>query len=609
LIGRTGLFGDISMFKGTTVKAILAVVFFACGTGLGQSLEDNWKDFVHYVKIGHAELAKGYAQAILESKADPSELMALAKGSPEDYQILVMVHEAKREPELAELIGRIIALVEKGMLARKTEAPIIAEEVRRLSSTQRGWVTAVKRLQAAGEYAIPFMLEAMADPDRKAEFPNIVRALPYIGRDGIRPLVAALQSKSVVIKGEIIKALGKIGYPQSKPYLKYVAEQDSSPELRSMAANSLVQIDPGAVRLSAAELFYELGERYYYHTESLAPQEDSNSLNIWFWDQAEQKLRSVKVDSRYFYELMAMRCCEWALRADGGFGKAIGLWVASFFKAESYGLEMPAYFGSGHADALTYATTAGVQYLHQALARAVKDKNAYVALGAVEALATTAGEKSLLYRLGSSQPLVEALSFANRAVRYSAAIAIGSAGPTEEFPESKLVVANLAQALSRGAVATGEDARLWSEQVANTYAVRAARVMLKLAESRNRVIDLSIAQPFLIAAINDERSEIQILVGRILAYLDSPDAQRAIAAMALDEGNSLEVRVAAFESLATSAKLNANMLIDQMVDGIYALIKSDQTDPELRSTAAAAFGALNLPSEKVKDLILDQAKS
>ena len=46
-----------------------------------------------------------------------------------------------------------------------------------------------------------------------------------------------------------------------------------------------------------------------------------------------------------------------------------------------------------------------------------------------------------------------------------------------------------------------------------------------------------------------------------------------------------------------------------MVDGIYALTSSDQTDPNLRSAAAAAYGALNLPSQKAKDLILDQAKS
>jgi len=130
-----------------------------------------------------------------------------------------------------------------------------------------------------------------------------------------------------------------------------------------------------------------------------------------------------------------------------------------------------------------------------------------------------------------------------------------------------------------------------------------------LAQTRNRVIDLSLALNVLINATNDKRTEIRTLAGQILAYLESPDAQRAIAAMALDGGNSLEVRISAFESLATSAKLNANMLIDQMLDGIYALISSDETDPALRSAAAAAYGALNLPSQKVKDLILDQAKS
>ena len=79
--------------------------------------------------------------------------------------------------------------------------------------------------------------------------------------------------------------------------------------------------------------------------------------------------------------------------------------------------------------------------------------------------------------------------------------------------------------------------------------------------------------------------------------------------MALSANNSLDVRISAFNSLGTSAKLNANMLTEQMIDGIYTLISSDATDTDLRSAAAAAYGALNLPSQKVKDLILDQAKS
>lgn len=596
------------MSRRRTVTTILIATFFLTSTGFAQSLEENWKDFVHYVKIGHSDLAKGYAQAILQSNPDPVELLALSKETPTDYQILELVYESKRDPELAELVGKVLKVINEGTFTRRTDAPIIAEEVRRLTGTDRGWVMAVERLRAAGEYAIPFMLDAMADDTRKAEYPNIIRALPEIGRDAIRPLVAALQTDNVFIKGEIIKALGKIGYPQSQGYLKYIAENDKSPELRAMAGTSLAQIDPSAVQVPAARLFFKLGEDYYYRVQSFAPQEDADFANMWFWNAQDGRLERVEVDKGHFYELMSMRACEWALRADATFGHAIGLWVAAFFKAESAGVAMPEFFGPAHADALVYATTAGVQYLHQALARAVRDNNAYVALGVVEALATTAGEKSLLYQIGAAQPLAEALRFKNRAVRYSAAIAIASAGPQEKFAESKLVIANLAQAIGQNAEAGGGDDGLWSEKVANTYAVRAAEVMLKLAESRNRVIELSLAQQHLAAATNDKRPEIQILAGKVLAYLGSPDAQRAIAAMALDNRNSMEVRIAAFGSLATSAKLNANMLVGEMIDDIYMLISSEQTDPALRTAAAAAYGALNLPSQKVKDLILDQAK-
>jgi hypothetical protein len=319
---------------------------------------------------------------------------------------------------------------------------------------------------------------------------------------------------------------------------------------------------------------------------------------------------SVKVPKDYFNELMAMRCCEWALKSDAGFGPAIGLWLAAFFKAESTGMEtMPAYFGQSHADALVYATTAGVEYLHQALARAVKDNNPHVALGVIEALGTTAGEKSLLYRIGPAQPLLEALSFNSIMVRYSAAIAIASAGPKEPFAESKLVVANLAEALGQnGKPVAGQDSR-WNKEIADSYALRAAQAMLNLAVSRNPVINLSAAQNALVSAVNDERKEIQILSGQVLAHLDSPGAQRAIAAMALNTNNAPDVRIAAFNSLTTSAKLNANMLVDPMINAIYSLISSTDTDPALRSAAAAAYGALNLPSRKVKDLIIDQAKS
>jgi hypothetical protein len=385
--------------------------------------------------------------------------------------------------------------------------------------------------------------------------------------------------------------------------LKYVAENDQSAQLRELAVEAIEKIDSSALKLPAAELLFNLAENYYYHSESLAAAADYDFANIWFWDKGSRSLVREEVGKAHFNELMAMRACEWALKADESLGKAISLWLAAFFKAESTGLAQPAYFGSGHAGAMTYATTSGPEYLHQSLERALNENNAYVTLEVVEALAANAGEKSLLWRLGTEQPLVKALSFDDRAVRYSAAIAIGGAGPTSQFMGSKLIIQNLAEAVGRnGADELGDE-------LADTYAIRAVEVLNKLAVTRNRVVDMLGALESLVEGTKGSWPQMQNMAGDVLARLDSPDAQRAIADMALSAGNSLDVRKYAFDSLAISAKLNANLLTDEQIDAIYSLISSDATDAELRNTAAIAYGALNLPSKRVKDLILDQANS
>ena len=594
--------------KLSAVSLVLVIIFSTTTACFAQSLEDNWDNFLHYTTIGRLDLAVGYANALVAANPDPVELLALAEANRQGSELLKRAAQTSHNAELARLSEKIIDIIEQGRFIRRTDPKIIVAEVERLATTNRGRLTALKRLQNAGEYAVMYMIEAMAEPARRQELPHLVWALRRLGKDAIRPLVAALQTENVPVKTEIIKALGSIGYPQSLAYLKYVVENSDSAELRALAKDSIGQIDSAARKSTSAQLFYKLAENYYYHAQSLAPAEDADFANVWFWDADRQRLFSEKVDRDYFNELMAMRACEWALKADEGFGRAIGLWVAAYFKAESYGVQMPNYFGPGHADPGVYATTAGPEYLHQALARAVKDENGYVALGVVEALATSAGEKSLFYRLGKTQPLLAALKFNDRTVRYSAAIAIASAGPKRKFAESKLVVKNLAQAIGQDQ-APNEKEILWNEKLADSYALRAARAMLKSAQKKNPVIDLSKAGTALIAATKDKRPEIQALAAQILAHLSGPDAQLSIAAMALDEDNSVDTRVSAFNSLVVSAKLNANKLKGDTIDAVYSLVSSQDIDPELRSAAAAAFGALNLPSQKVKDLILDQARN
>jgi hypothetical protein len=606
------------MLNGRTVAMILFIGCCTVGAGLAQdetpaaaapqqTLEESWSDFLHYTMIGRFDLAKGYAHAILQANPDPVEFFEVVQKNPQGYEFATRIGETIHEAELADLTRQLLAVIDQGRFARRTDARLIVEEIRRLGSTERGKLMATQRLRDAGEYSVPHLLEAMAAAIResgdRSELAGMIQALPQIGQPAIRPLAAALQTSNDQVKAEILRALGQIAYPQALPYLKYVAEKAPSAEHRSLAIEAMRKIDPRAASTPAAALFFELAEKYYYRNESLAPAEGVPFANVWFWDPNTERLNRVEVDRTYFNDLMCMRCCEWSLKADEQFGLAIGLWLAAFFKAESTGIPMPEYFGDAHADALVYATTAGPEYLHEALARAVNDRDAAVALGAVRALARTAGEKSLMYTLGPAQPVLAALSFPDRAVRYSAAIAIGNAGPRDQFAESRLVVQNLAEAL------TPSPEGPWTQEMAEDYSLQAAQSMLKLAVGRNPVIDLSLAQPALTVATKSPRQEIQVLAGQILAYVSSPNAQRAIADMALAPGNDPAVRIAAFQSLAQSAKLSGSLLADDAVNAIYDLISVGETDPAVRAAAAAAYGSLNLPSQKVKTLILDQAQS
>ncbi len=595
------------MFKGKTVFVVSCVVLVVASVGFSAELKDDWSDFLHYTKIGRFDLATRHGQAILDSQPDPVALLNLTLENPKGYEIMLLLHESKPDQALAGVTNQVLVVIEQGRFERRSDPQIVVQEVKRLSSnSERGRMIALKRLQEAGEFSVPFMLDVLADPDRRAEHAVVIEALPQIGQPAIRPMVAALQTPQPAVKVEIIRALGKIGYPQSLAYLKYTLETEESAELKTLATQSIQRIDPTAYSKSAAELFFQLGEMYYNHAESLKVASAADQSQLWFWNSETRRVMWTSVDSAYVHELMAMRSAEWCLTAEPAFEQAIGLWLAGFFKAEAAGIPMPAYFGDGHATAYVYATTAGPKYLHQALARGLTEGSSDVALGATEALIVTSGRKAIFVPVGDVQPLLKALVFSDRAVRYSAAIAIAQASPNGRFQGSDLVMGNLAEAVDQA----GTNADLpGSDAVATRYDFRAIEALVKLGISQNDAFDLGLAQDALIKASKDSDASLKTLAIRALSYLNSPMAQQAIAAAAMDDSNAVAMRKAAFMALADSGRLFGGNIDTDMVKAIYELIRSDGTDEGLRETAAIAFGSLDLPSQQVKTLILDQAKS
>ena len=93
-----------------------------------------------------------------------------------------------------------------------------------------------------------------------------------------------------------------------------------------------------------------------------------------------------------------------------------------------------------------------MQHLNQVLERARRDHNAPVSLRAVKSLEEIAGQANLYN--GDVQPLVDAMSYPDRLVRFEAAIAAGSALPQKPFKGQEQVVPILAESIAQTGKAT-----------------------------------------------------------------------------------------------------------------------------------------------------------
>jgi hypothetical protein len=143
--------------------------------------------------------------------------------------------------------------------------------------------------------------------------------------------------------------------------------------------------------------------------------------------------------------------------------------------------------------------------------------------------------------------------------------------------------------------------------VATKYATRAGELLAKLAISNTTVFDLSTAEPSLLSSLTDPRPEIVKLAGNVLAYVNTMDGQAGLLAVGSDDKSADDVKISLLKSLSTNAKYFGNKLEPQQIETLAKLVEG-APNLEVRSAAAEAHGALNLPPDQAKGLILKQAK-
>jgi len=165
------------------------------------------------------------------------------------------------------------------------------------------------------------------------------------------------------------------------------------------------------------------------------------------------------------------------------------------------------------------------------------------------------------------------------------------------LPVDKLDAAGVKQVVEHAG-----DASL-SDEASADWAIRAANALKLLAETKTPVFDLTSATGSLIGAVNDKRDPVRIAAAGALGQFRAAEAQRALADLADDATAAEPVRLAAYAALSESLRLFGNQLTEEQIKAVIDVVTAKGSLP-LRSGAAQALGAMNLPAEKIKDLIL-----
>ena len=427
---------------------------------------ETLQDFVHFVLIARHDIANALGQQLLSSGMTAEQFTQMVDDSGELARFTDAVARVARRDgvgELGDTAADLAALYQRGKLDRARNAEEIEKNIELLTGNLRGKRLARERLIEAGEYAVPQLLEALLQIEQPLLRAEARGVLVDMGRQAVAPLSEALPDLGAAQQEQVIETLGLIPYRASAPAIALVKAQSSVPAVDSAADRALERLGVGSGASDPANLYATLAEGYYAEREDLTSFPGEDFQLVWDYD-AGAGLVPLPVRTEVFHEAMAMRSAERALSIGSADPSVIALWVAANHSREidsAEGYENPTY-PSDRRDAEYFGIAAGVRPLQMVLARATSDRDTPLARRAIAGLAQIAGGRQLWSGLGDARPLTEALRYPNRRVQIEAALALGSAQPTESFAGSERVVPILAAGVqnadARHAIVIARDA-------------------------------------------------------------------------------------------------------------------------------------------------------
>lgn len=438
-------------FSHRTRLAIASAVLASalpCATVLALDNAQDLRDFVHYTMIAKPDLAKSHLERLLKSGITDAQLSDLVRETMSRDRLDAALMRGRGVSGLRDIVAELESRLDAGEknLARNPDR--IAEAIGMLKGTLRQRTMAEERLIEAGEFAVPQLLKQVTDGTEPEIRQRSLDLLVKLSRFAVIPLSEALAKLDAQTQVKICDVLGRIRHTAAGPYLAELAtDPNASAASREAASRAAAQCGAGAGSLSGQ--YAALGRRYFDEAASLTAYPNEATNNLWSFDSFAG-LVPLPVPTPIFGEVMAMRLSKKALQLDSSNGAALATFIAANLKRENDlpdGETDPSPFGSSKYSPAFYAMGAGPAVLQDVLALAIDKTDTALIRDAVAALSKTAGAGNLWSAGATRRPLIEALQYPDRRVRYDAAIALGKALPTTGFAGDFGVVPLLASAI------------------------------------------------------------------------------------------------------------------------------------------------------------------
>jgi hypothetical protein len=520
---------------------------------------DFWNRIQFEMDVGEYSLAARYLSRLLLRKPSEADLVEIAQkaGMP---AILSMERVPKwyDDPKLDEQarkdVKTFIGLVSAAVRKHLGDPSRIKELLKALGETEAERKYAVDELRKSGPLAVPFFLQALREAKDPAERVPLLQGLRQMKPDVVPALLAALDTRDVFVKVDILDTLRRSFSPQRDqivPYLWFLsASPDEAEAVRSRARKMLADfLDLDLTKLPPAKGKLALeAERYYLHKVRYDTPE---AVPVWRWAGStlvQGWPGALTVPARQADDYYALKFARQALSLDPAYRPAQVIALSSAVDAATNrgGLTKPL----AQTDPTVYDLLArsSADLLIDVLQRALSEQRTGVALAAVRALGERAEVRAKKPTEKADPALVQALYYPDSRVQLAAAEAlIRIPGPPPPRASARVVdilrraLAPSSAALEGRKVIVAINDADWRRQ-ARRAVEEAGAVAIPVATGREVLqriregadIDLIITEsnipfptlPYLLAQLAADRDAAKIPV--LLAAVPEPRETRAV---------------------------------------------------------------------------------